>query len=84
MKKKSRKSLLTVLLFVLLSVVMTLPVQASKRTASTVSSKTTYKNSKEFMTVRGLDSKKRAVWKYVTKKISSYRAQQYKMCGPQG
>lgn len=68
MKKKSRKSLLTVLLFVLLSVVMTLPVQASKRTASTVSSKTTYKNSKEFMTVRGLDSKKRAVWKYVTKK----------------
>lgn len=47
---------------------MTFPVQAAKRTATTVTSKTAYKNSREFMTVQGLDSKKRAVWKYVTKK----------------
>ena len=68
MKKKSRKSLLTVLLFVMLSVIMTLPVQAAKRSASTVTAKTAYKNSREFMTVQGLESNKKVVWKYVTKK----------------
>ena len=78
MKKKSRKTILTALLFLLLAFSITMPVQAKKRTASTVTSKTSYKNDKEFMTVRGLDKQKKVVWKYVTSKYPATELAQTK------
>lgn len=68
MRNRKRKSLLTLLLLTLLTMLLTIPVQAAKRTASTVTTNTSYKNNMEFTTVRGLDAKKKTVWKYVTKK----------------
>ena len=49
--------------------------QAANRTATTVRMKTYYKSGKKFMTVRGLDSRSRLVWKYTTK---SYPATELK------
>ena len=71
MKKKIRQILLTLLLFVFSILIISIPTQAAKPAATTVKSKTSYANSKESMTVRGLDAKKKAVWKYVTKKYTA-------------
>lgn len=67
--KKKKKILLLTMLFLALAVLMTIPVQAAKRTATKVTAKTSYKNHKEFMTVQGLDKNKKVVWKYRTKKF---------------
>ena len=67
--KKKKKTLLLMMLFLALAALMTIPVQAAKRTATTVTAKTSYKNQKEFMTVQGLDKNKKVVWKYITKKF---------------
>lgn len=71
MKKKIRQILLTLLLFVFSILIISIPTQAAKPAATTVKSKTSYSNSKEFMTVRGLGAKKKVVWKYVTKKYTA-------------
>ena len=71
MKKKIRQILLTLLLFVFSILIISIPTQAAKPAATTVKSKTSYANSKESMTVRGLDAKKKVVWKYVTKKYTA-------------
>ena len=67
-KKSTGKRPIFILLMLLLIIAMAIPAQAAKRTATTVTSKTSYKNFKEYMTVQGRDSKKKTVWKYVTKK----------------
>ena len=59
MKKKIRQILLTLLLFVFSILIISIPTQAAKPAATTVKSKTSYANSKESMTVRGLDAKKK-------------------------
>ena len=66
MKKKTRKILLPVILFLILMAMMPVQAQAANRTATTVRMKTYYKSGKKFMTVRGLDSRSRLVWKYTT------------------
>ena len=71
-KKSTGKRPIFILLMLLLIIAMAIPAQAAKRTATTVTSKTSYKNFKEYMTVQGRDSKKKTVWRYVTKKISGY------------
>ena len=71
MKKKIQQILLTSLLFVFSILIISIPTQAAKPAATTVKSKTSYSNSKESMTVRGLDAKKTVVWKYVTKKYTA-------------
>lgn len=71
MKKKIQQILLTSLLFVFSILIISIPTQAAKPAATTVKSKTSYSNSKESMTVRGLDAKKKVVWKYVTKKYTA-------------
>ena len=75
MKKKTRKILLPVILFLILMAMMPVQAQAANRTATTVRMKTYYKSGKKFMTVRGLDSRSRLVWKYTTK---SYPATELK------
>ena len=55
MKKKTRKILLPVILFLILMAMMPVQAQAANRTATTVRMKTYYKSGKKFMTVRGLD-----------------------------
>ena len=67
-KKSTGKRPIFILLMLLMIIAMAIPAQAAKRTATTVTSKTSYKNFKEYMTVQGRDSKKKTVWKYVTKK----------------
>ena len=74
MKKKIQQILLTSLLFVFSILIISIPTQAAKPAATTVKSKTSYSNSKESMTVRGLDAKKTVVWKYVTKKLACSRS----------
>ena len=64
--RRNRKNVVTVMLILLLAMVMTFPVQAAKSTAKTVTAKIYRSSSKEYMTVQGLDSKKKVVWKYVT------------------
>ena len=59
MKKKIRQILLTLLLFVFSILIISIPTQAAKPAATTVKSKTSYANSKESMTVRGLDANKK-------------------------
>ena len=71
MKKKIQQILLTSLLFVFSILIISIPAQAAKPAATTVKSKTSYANSKESMTVKGLDAKKKVVWKYVTKKYTA-------------
>lgn len=53
MKKKTRKILLPVILFLILMAMMPVQAQAANRTATTVRMKTYYKSGKKFMTVRG-------------------------------
>ena len=67
-KKSTGNRPIFILLMLLLIIAMAIPAQAAKRTATTVTSKTSYKNFKEYMTVQGRDSKKKTVWRYVTKK----------------
>ena len=71
MKKKIQQILLTSLLFVFSILIISIPTQAANPADTTVKSKTSYSNSKESMTVRGLDAKKTVVWKYVTKKYTA-------------
>ena len=51
-KKKTRKILLPVILFLILMAMMPVQAQAANRTATTVRMKTYYKSGKKFMTVR--------------------------------
>ena len=68
MKTKNKGILITLFLFLFSLLSIFIPAQAAQQTAVTVKSKTFYTDSKEFMTVKGLDSNKKVVWKYVTKK----------------
>ena len=76
--KRKKKTLLLTMLFLALAVLMTVPVQAAKRTATKVTAKTSYKNDREFMTVQGLDKNKKVVWKYKTKKYPATELRQTK------
>ena len=67
--KKIKKVFVMMMLIVMAAITLTLPTQAAgKRKAVRVVYKREYKNNKEFMRVKGLDSKKKVVWKYTTKK----------------
>lgn len=67
--KKIKKIFVMMMLIVMAATTLTLPTQAAgKRKVVKVVYKREYKNNKEFMTVKGLDSKKKVVWKYTTKK----------------
>ena len=67
--KKIKKVFVMMMLIVMAAITLTLPTQAAgKRKAVKVVYKREVKNNKEFMTVKGLDSKKKVVWKYTTKK----------------
>lgn len=67
--KKIKKVFIMMMLIVMAAITLTLPTQAAgKRKAVRVVYNRKYKNNKEFMTVKGLDSKKKVVWKYTTKK----------------
>lgn len=68
MKTKNKGILLTIFLFLFSLLIIFIPAQAAQQTAVTIKSKTYYADNKEFMRVKGLDSNKKVVWKYVTKK----------------
>ena len=69
MKTKNKGILLTIFLFLFSLLIIFIPAQAAQQTAVTIKSKTYYADNKEFMRVKGLDSNKKVVWKYVTKNI---------------
>lgn len=67
--KKIKKIFAMMLLIVMAVTTVPVPAQAAgKQKAVKVIYKREYKNDKEFMTVKGLNSKKKVVWKYTTKK----------------
>lgn len=67
--KKKRSKLMMGMFFLLLTLALgVVPVQAAKRKAVKVQSKITRSSSKMSMTVRGLDSKGKQVWRHKTGK----------------
>lgn len=74
-EKEDQKNPVTGHIVLILMAMMPVQAQAANRTATTVRMKTYYKSGKKFMTVRGLDSRSRLVWKYTTK---SYPATELK------
>lgn len=68
--KKKRSKLMMGMLFLLLTLALgVVPAQAAKRKAVKVQSKITRSNGRVSMTVRGLDSKGKQVWRHKTRKL---------------
>ena len=67
--KKKRSRMMMGMLFLLLTLTLgVVPVQAAKRKAVKLQSKITRSNGRVSMTVRGLDSKGKQVWRHKTRK----------------
>ena len=67
--KKKRSKIMMGMLFLLLTLTLgVVPVQAAKRKAVKLQSKITRSNGRVSMTVRGLDSKGKQVWRHKTRK----------------
>lgn len=73
MKKKTRKILLPVILFLILMAMMPVQAQAANRTATTVRMKTYYKSGKKFMTVPGAGQQEQISLEIYDKELSCYR-----------
>ena len=73
MKKKTRKILLPVILFLILMAMMPVQAQAANRTATTVRMKTYYKSGKKFMTDTGAGQQEQISLEIYNKELSCYR-----------